>query len=330
MDDVAGEDGKGDLTKVIEASGLPTTFKGRTQRFLLRWLAGSIAHPYVREVRDNLDVLEGRSRVSIMLAEEVGRQAIADPEIIERAKARFLGETARKQDNLEYIAREADALIDEPTSEPVESADVKPEPDPDWMNTFTREAEDASSDELRKRLARLLAGEVCNPGTYSRATIRKVAELDQDVIRFFQEILFNRVADTLIRDEALNSGDNFVRGAQLADAGLISDTSGFTNFQISFNASGHGFLMGSEYSLVLTGSAGLPMKTVGVWLLTRSGKEIASLLNATDERPPLRKAAGLIDKAGLTRIVLGRRFLAAASQIGVTHDEVVWEDTTKP
>ena len=58
---------------------IPNTIRGRFQRLALKWLAGGIAHPYIREVRDNLDTLEGRSKVNMMLAEEVGRQALGDP-----------------------------------------------------------------------------------------------------------------------------------------------------------------------------------------------------------------------------------------------------------
>jgi hypothetical protein len=96
----------------------------------------------------------------------------------------LLEEKARKQINAAAVAVETiDALKALPAPTPEEMAAAPEEEsekriDDDWMNQFSRFAEDASSDDLRQIWGRVLAGEIRKAGSFSRHTLRFIAELD--------------------------------------------------------------------------------------------------------------------------------------------------------
>lgn len=311
------------MAQLMQAMDFPKTLRGKAQRAVFRLIAGSIGLPYLERVRENLDTIQGRSRVNAILAEEVGRQAILDPELMERAKARFLGDIAQKQENVEAVARAAQAKVEEVGDADVEAAEQTPDPTGDWMNTFSREAENASSEELRERLAGVLAGEIRNPGSFSRSTIRLISELDQEILQSFQRVLDRRVGDAILRDEAWNKGDMFAVGVLLEDAGLISGSSGLTTRIMRIQDDRNGFFRGDTFSLVITGEPGSEKHT-GIWLLTRAGQQVASLLPETDERAALLKVAAAMDKDGVERIIIGRNLPAPPGQFLVAHEEIIW------
>lgn len=316
------------IVSAINQTGLPTTVRGKVQRVILRMVAGVVGPERFEKVRENVSTIEGRSRVDALVAEEVARQAIADPAYMERAKARFLGEIARKQENIEAVASKAQARADAAPDADSESANPHVEPTEDWMNAFIREAENASSDELRDRLAAVLAGEARKPGAYSRSTVRLIAELDREVLVAFQEVLENRVGNAIIREPSGHEGPHFVRAVMLEDAGLISGSSGFTHRKMLFDANGNAFFVGENFGLVANGEA--TEKQVSIWLLTRAGEEVASLLPQNDERKALRKVAEALDKSGIKKIFIGRKIQIAGDQLLFPEDEVLWQAPDPP
>ncbi len=315
------------LSNILNSTGLPTTLRGKAQRTFFRLIAGGMGLPYFAKIRENLDTVDGRARVNAMIAVEVGRQAIADPELMERAKARFLGDIGQKQENVEAVGRLAQKAIDEAADSDVETDDATAEPNDDWMNAFAREAENASSDQLRIRLANVLTGEIRKPGSYARSTIRLIAEVEQDTLEQFKLVLHHRVGQCIVRDETWNQGDMFEIGVSLEDVGLISGSSGFTNRAMHLDGNGNGFFAGEQTGMVLQGVAGT-QKQIGVWLLTRAGREVASLLPAVDERSALRRAAQLVDKSQISKIIMGRATASGANQVHVAFEETLWLSPT--
>lgn len=293
-----------DIVAALDATGVPATIKGKVQRAILRFIAGGIGYEAWQEIRGNLDTIEGRSRVNMMLAEHVGRQAIADPEIVERAKARFLGDITRKQENIEAVALLASAATEAaPDSEEVADA-REPEPSQDWMNAFIREAENASSSDLRQRLAGVLAGEARKPGTFSRSTVRFIAEVDQETLEAFQMALTWRFADAIIIEESWKSGEWFARGTILENVGLVSGVTGTTHKIMKLNENGSGILPAGKIGVVLEGQAGSDIR-VNCWLVTKLGMEVVSLLPPNDEIVAATHLARVVPKAGLKSIWVG-------------------------
>lgn len=151
--------------------------------------------------RDAQDVAEGRSIISRALAGKLAELAVNDPDQLERAKARFLGKIAAEQDNLESVLVGAQKLLlasppslqdeavdPEMTDETGKGASV----DSDWLASFTREAEAATSESLRDRLARVLAGEFRSPGSFPRSVFRVLVELEKADIEAIQRALSYR------------------------------------------------------------------------------------------------------------------------------------------
>lgn len=311
------------LVEAVNATGAPATIKARVQKAILRLILGSVHPDKIERLRSNASTVEGRSRIDAMVAEEIGRQAIADPVFMERAKARFLNDLAQKQENIEAVAAKAESKLSDASDAEAIVAPEHPEPSSDWMHVFSRVAESASSEELRDRLASVLAGEARKPGSFSRATVRLIAELERELLETFQNVLEHKVDDAIIRANGWNEGDWFSKAVTLEDAGLISGSSGFTQRTIKLDDRGIGFFLGERHSLVVEGDVGT-RKEVGIWLLTQTGREVARLLPFYDERPSLRRIGVDLSKSQLTRIYLGRTSRHLDGQFRVQMDEVLW------
>ncbi|HEX8485209.1 DUF2806 domain-containing protein [Sphingomonas sp.] len=314
----------GTLAMIVKQTGLPSTLKGHAQRVIIRWLAGTIAHPYFQNVRENLDTIEGRSRVNMMLAEEVGRQALTDPEQIERAKARFLGDTFRKQENVEAVATAAAVKIEAQADAETEGKPAE-EPSADFMNAFTHEAENASSEQLRDRLAAILAGEIKRPGTFSKSVLRLAGEIDQQSLAQFHKVLENRVQKYIVTPPDWNTGEMYITGLHLSDLGLVSGASGTShNFKPDENL--NGFMVGTRHGIVIKFKVDTAMMQSSIWILTKVGLCFANLLPETDERIPLRRLATELDKANVRQIVVGRVTPISGEKVNVSYDEIVYSE----
>jgi hypothetical protein len=293
-----------DLMAALNATGVPATLKRKVQRAIFRFIAGGMGSEYWTQIRDNLDTMEGRTRVNMMLAEHVGKQAIADPQIVERAKARFLGDLARRQENVEAIARLAnDSIEASPDAEQEEPAGA-PEPSEDWMNAFIREAENASSNNLRQRLANVLAGEARKPGTFSRATVRFIAEADKETLEAYTNLLKYRFGDAIFIDKTWQSGERFNQGSLLEDAGILSGVTGTTHKVLDMGERTQLIMPAEKLALVFEGALGTK-HSPSCWLITRLGMEVASLLPPTDEVFAANHVAKIMPKSGITSIWIG-------------------------
>ena len=90
----------------------------------------------------------------------------------ERAQSRLRHVETRRQANLERIAEEAKkALPDAVSEKPV---------DEDWILQFFETAKDVCDAEMQKLWARILAGEVASPQTYSKRTLQFLKTMDKD------------------------------------------------------------------------------------------------------------------------------------------------------
>lgn len=310
------------------ASGVPATLKTWGEGIVKKWLAGTIGHPYVREVRDNLDEVEARSKVNMMLAEEIGRQAIADPEVVERYKARILGDLFRKQVNLEAVGAMAEEALE---SDPQADAQVHAgqEPDPDWMGAFTREAENASSEGLRRRLAGVLAGEIKKPGSFARSTVRLIGDLEQDLLTRFKQLLDRRYGGVILSDDTWTADPiHYNLGLELENMGLVSGTT-MSGQDVKPGPDGFAYVVGGSWALSLKVQPTFSHRT-SVWVLTRAGREVADLIDNHDERATLTLAFGKMNKEMIDQAWLGRVFRTSDTSGQVMREQMIWSKSTVP
>lgn len=101
-------------------------------------------------------------------------------EIEARAEARLHYIEMRRQMNIEAIVRLAAGQIPkEVSSQPV---------DQDWVADFFGHCQDVGNETLQSLWARLLAGEVANPGSFSRRTLYTVKLMSKDDADLFTKL----------------------------------------------------------------------------------------------------------------------------------------------
>ena len=263
------------------------------------------------EMRERMDTIEGRSIVAKGMAEAVMQQSVNDPDLMERAKARFLSSTIAKQENLEAViigaaqpalALPAPQLTADTEGVPVDSdeqqkieadlADASDEPlNADWASNFSNIAENASTDELRERLSRVLAGELSSPGTYSRATVRQIAELDKVDLEAMKLVVGYVVGDVIVR---LSADGNDKPGVDmllpLLESGLVVEASNAlikeSNIAIKDGEKFH--FCGRHWALEFKLNAGQKLE-IPMSQLTRTGVAVVDLLGGNNERIILEK-----------------------------------------
>ena len=241
-----------------------------------------------------------------------------------------LVDRARKQMNAAGVAVEAiDAMKALPPSEisgEAETADIQPDNiDEDWMNQFVRYAEDASSDRLQQVWGRVLAGEVRKPGSFSRHTLRFIAELDKETAENCEIVGRHVVGKWFLKNEQWNEGELYLVTVDLQRLGIIEGIGlGGPQQNLTVNANGIAAIAGKSWGLLVRGNPGTKL-SFPVFMLTRMGQEVMSLLNVADEATSLRGIVGTIDKAGLQLILLGRVTQLPGGQVTFGHPmETIW------
>jgi hypothetical protein len=97
-----------------------------------------------------------------------------------RAAWRIADEEVKRQQRREAVLTKA---------LPHMKGDVSDEPvDPDWTTTFFNVAQDISNEQMQELLSKLLAGEVAQPGTFSRRTVAAVQHMSPEELRWFEKV----------------------------------------------------------------------------------------------------------------------------------------------
>lgn len=97
-----------------------------------------------------------------------------------RSLVRFVGEEAKKQDNMEKITQKALPHLSE-SSKPDNIED-------DWIANFFDKCRLVSDEEMQSLWAKVLAGEANSPGAYSKRTVNMLDSLDKADARLFTSL----------------------------------------------------------------------------------------------------------------------------------------------
>lgn len=266
------------------------------------------------------DTTAARSMTAAIMAKAVADEGGKDPVLMQAAAEVFLPTSLRKAKNRLSVAQSAAAHLAE-TAAVGNSGDGVASPDDDWMNSFMRFAEDASSERMQDLFGRILAGQVLRPGAFGLATLRALSELDQASANDFTQVWAKSVGEAVDYSSEWQRGDGFLKWKRLSEVGLMAPTN-ISQFLPPFNP-------------ILNGNAlWSPMQAGGVWLtvffqqesttkwdhieFTRVGREIGSILPRPNYEENIRQAANRLPRSGLTRIEL--------SVAGKT-TEVIWQAT---
>lgn len=205
-----------------------------------------------------------------------------DPQSIEyRALARDVSSKIKKQKNLETIANYAAEELDKKGTVSPESVD------PDWTTRFIGIAEDVSDENMQRIWAKILAGEVEQPNSYSKRTLEVVKNLTQR-----EAILFQRVAPSIVRDgpiyylfdchemEGGEIGPNFDHILALSEALLVNSECVYVTYKLGPER--YVFLRNDEYAARVRVKGGVGFKKemlFHAYKLTNAGKELLNILN---------------------------------------------------
>ncbi len=171
-----------------------------------------------------------RAALSTRAVEIAARTIEGDKELAGRATL-FLGHRLlREQKAREKIAR--DAIEDLKANPP--QTDAASEIDSDWLDMFTRHAETKTNADVQAYFARVLAGEIRRPSSFSPETLEVLARMSRDVGVLFQRYcgLLTELgsADAVLLTEPVGSigsnafepfGFHFAVVCRLQDAGLV-------------------------------------------------------------------------------------------------------------
>ncbi|MDE0343450.1 MAG: DUF2806 domain-containing protein [Deltaproteobacteria bacterium] len=189
---------------------------------------------------------------------------------------------ANKKHVLERAVNDLSSPRTETVPEPESDTE---EVDPDWLNHLGGYAEKATSEDVRDLWARVLAGEIRRPGSFSLATLRFLMELDRNTAFWFQqETEFRIQGKSILKPPADDLKDEKLeRFIFLEEAGLIHEASPVGGIVQAFSPGPDGYAALFEGKLCLrmqiTGKVQL-----GIIPITRIGREICRVFPPIEPR----------------------------------------------
>lgn len=289
--------------------GLPEPVQASFWKAIGNFLGGLSAIPaaklkqYAQAIEDTT---VNRSMVGAIVAKAVGEEATKDPVLMQAAAEAYLPTALRKAQNRRSVAESAAEHLAEKVSSGASTEETAP-PDDDWMNSFMRFAEDASSERLQDLFGRILAGQVLRPGAFGFSTLRTLSELDQDIAIDFIDAWSKSVGDRVDYAKEWRLGDYFERWKRLSEAGLMAPST-TAQYPPPYNPDPEGnspwTMMSAGGTLVhLSFEKGCNLSWEHI-NFTKVGREIGCLLPIPNYEANMRKAAQRLPRASLASIEL--------------------------
>lgn len=196
---------------------------------LIEVVSGGIGTLYKpRAIRKEADAEAYKSGILAKAeAEKILIEGEAKIKLIERAKERLVNQELKRQINLEEITEKSIKYLDENVSEkPVDN---------DWRTRFFNKAQDISGEEMQEIWAKILAGEVSQPGKISFRTLEVISNITKYEAEKFQIACSLATTKSLIwKFNEQNSLDDFDLNysdlMSLRDAGLVHDNDNLIQF----------------------------------------------------------------------------------------------------
>jgi Protein of unknown function (DUF2806) len=328
------------IERFIEKLNLPEMIAGPAGKAISRLVAGVVEIPaaYLDSFAQSIkDKTAAKTQVNKEVAAAAAKLAAGDVDIVARAAHNLLAKEYRRQKNKEEIARKAVEILQDETKTlrgtgPAPQGDANQPPPPpnvddDWLNVFERYAEEASTERLQELWARILAGEIRRPKTFSLKTLRFVSELDQETAALFEKHAPYICQNAIITRQGL-SGNELTELLHLQDAGLLTGVGGLINQTINLGPTGQAIMQNQNQLLSIRGQ---PNQTVQfpVAMLTKIAMEIMQITKVPFNRDAGREIADRIPKGGLKEIA----YLAAQPSpngFRLTPVEILWTEPAQP
>ena len=138
----------------IGVSAIPDCYKERAFRYIGKLLQSSLSKPgYIEQLK-------------------------------EQADQRMLSFDEKRPLNVGNICQRTGEILGKEDFNTIVASDNPYEDD--WLSTFENESCHKSSQEMQERFARMLAGEIKRPGTYSIRAIRQLGQIDPEMASVFR------------------------------------------------------------------------------------------------------------------------------------------------
>ncbi len=200
--------------------GIPVPFKRNFFKAFAHLCTALVEVP-VTHLTGKADEIRAETSARIKLinmsANQIAGQMQTDPEYARVAVQKFGQRVLREQVNLDMISLKAANELQndgDPTSGPAaeEAGDAISD---DWLNAFETEARLKSTEEMQELFAKVLAGEIRKPGTFSTRAIRILGSLDQSVAKHFVRLCSLSVSslpfDTRVPSLGRDAGQNALK-----------------------------------------------------------------------------------------------------------------------
>ncbi len=209
-------------------------------------------------------------------------------DLIKRAENRLGYQEIRKQINIESVMEKSYLLLENQVQE------VDCEMDEDWINRFFNSIEDISNEKMQEIWAKVLAGEILKPRTFSLRTLSLLKNLTHREIEVFNKIInyiltcpsdiYNKYTDYFIPAGMVQGffdkeGIVYSDMLNLSDAGLLNCGTGITiNFWVKKGEIE--YIHSNCGSILLENHTNKNIIAKGYsYFLTESGKELAKVVN---------------------------------------------------
>jgi hypothetical protein len=148
--------------------------------------------------------IEARSEAEITLI-EYGAKQIADPAMARRARDYAIGDILRAQANREEVLRNASEELANHSPD----VDANAELDEDWLNAFSKYAEQKSKADIQRVWGKILAAEIRAPGATSLRTLQFLSTVSssdaQKITGVFQYVVGESFIPRYVLDQNLVS-----------------------------------------------------------------------------------------------------------------------------
>jgi len=170
-------------------TGIPAPIRKNAFKAFARLCTAAVEYPAALiegAVAEKRAETQARVKLINTSARQIAKQMQTDPEYARAAAAKCAHTIIRQRVNIDQVsAFAADELKSEPL---VTGSDQEPEAPPisdDWLNVFETEAASISTEQMQRLFAKILAGEIRRPTSYSIKTLKLMAQIDNRAAALF-------------------------------------------------------------------------------------------------------------------------------------------------
>lgn len=229
---------------------------------------------------DNNEIIL-KSRSSVISPEKYLDE---DEKLVQHTKVRLFRQELKKQKNLEQILQKTENILDN-INETLISLNSQNKFSEDWLSYYIDGASKISEEQAQHLWAKILAGEIVNPKTFSKRTLDALLRLSSDEAQLFEKIcsyaleVDNKIF--LINSSEFTSSSyfHFLDIVRLSECGLIN-SSVTNNLNATFDSpSSFGIIYGND---IIVGNITKAIKiSIPVFLFTATGIELFKISSTT-------------------------------------------------